>query len=74
MYFWAPDEPQWWATGFNPHYTKPEPDEMVMICSVDFSGKQELYWSLKNTDPLKFINQNAELIFDDQYHTVWIVF
>ena len=71
VFFWAPDEPQWWATGFNPHCTKPEPDDMVMICSVDFSDKPEMYDSVKKAKDQK---QNAELIFDDNRYTVWIIF
>lgn len=71
IFFWVPDEPQWWVTGFNPYYTEADPDKMVMICSVDFSDRPDVYDSLQNTDKNR---QKAELIFDNDYNIIWIIF
>lgn len=71
IFCWAPDEPQWWITGFNPYYTEPDPDKMTMVCSINFSRRTDVYDSLKK---MRRQEQDAELLFDDEYHTVWIVF
>ena len=70
VFFWAPNEPQWWVTGFNPYYTEADSDKMTMVCSVDFSDKPEVYWSLKG----EYRPDKEERIFDDEYHTIWIIF
>ena len=70
VFFWAPNEPQWWVTGFNPYYTEADPDKMTMICSVDFSDKPEVYDSLKS----EYRPDKEERIFDNEYHTIWIIF
>jgi hypothetical protein len=70
VFSWVPDENQWWITGFNPEFTEPDPNVMVTIGSVDFTGYQDMYNSLKLTAIDEDYNN---LIFDDQYHTVWIL-
>lgn len=84
---WHPEIDQWWITGFNHKHTYSNPYAMTMITSVDFSNKYEsstgeyinaekLYEDLKSTEEKGLINSEGsyDLIFDDNNHTVWIVF
>ena len=81
---WAPEENQWWITGFDSTFKEPEPDDMGVVGSVDFSTHSELYDSLKSTylnndekpqamHPYQFLDGKACLVFDDEADTVWIV-
>lgn len=70
IFSWVPNENQWWITGFNPDYTEPSPHLMVTIGSVDFTGYEEMYENFKETYKQE---KNANFIFDDDYHTVWIL-
>lgn len=74
VFSWAPDENQWWITGFNTRFTEPNPDDMVVLGSIDFTGRESMYNDFRND----IINgKKAELkdytIFDDDSNTVWIV-
>lgn len=71
VFIWVPEENQWWITGFNTKYEFPNPNDMVMICSVDFSVHSSMYKSFKNN--YKSNNNNAIFIFDDEKETVWLV-
>ena len=44
-----PDVKQWWITGFNPRYKNPVPHIMTTIGSINFSGHEELFESLKQS-------------------------
>ncbi len=75
VFSWRPNVPQWWVTGFNPKFTNPNPESMVSIGSIDFSGYENLYNGLKSAkdrsdNPDKY---NNYLIFDEDGHTVWII-
>ena len=71
IFAWVPDEPQWWITGFNPEKTEPDYTKMVLVGSIDFSNNTEMYDKLaKDTKDDEKYNY---LIFDDNNHTVWII-
>ena len=40
---WAPRIKQWWVTGFNPEFDKPNCNDMVAIGSIDVVGREEMY-------------------------------
>lgn len=70
IFSWVPDEPQWWITGFNPDFTEPDPNIMVAVVSINFTGYEEMYEAAKSN----FLKQSHEgLIFDDKYNTIWMV-
>lgn len=74
VFSWAPDEPQWWITGFNPDFTEPNPNKMVSLGTVDFTGREEMFDDLENAmnfDDNKDIKDY--LIFDEDGHTVWVI-
>ena len=74
IFLWRPIEDQWWITGFNPECKDEKADakNQVMIGSVDFSGKENMYLEFK-----KSVIKNPELskfsVFDDQNYTVWLL-
>jgi len=68
VFCWAPEEDQWWITGFNPDYTEPNPEDMITICSIDFTEKSEMWDSIVND-----LSIYDNIMFDKKYHTVWIV-
>jgi len=69
VFAWMPTKEQWWITGFNPYFTEPEPTQMVTISSVNFTNKPQMYYDFKN----QYFNTNElDLIFDDEYKTIWI--
>lgn len=65
---WNPDEDQWWATGFNPEFTNPDPYDMTMICSVDFETEY-FYTDFVAT----YRPHNEKIIFDGDYNMIWIM-
>ena len=71
IFCWAPNEEQWWITGFNPQFNHPDVKVMVSLGSIDFSGHEDMFNSLKNQtinkDELKDF-----MIFDEDGHTVWM--
>ncbi len=69
VFTWAPDDRQWWITGFNPRYTEANPYNMITVGSVDFTGYEEMYNSFKS----KYDTGDNNMIFDNEFHTVWIV-
>ncbi len=70
IFNWAPIEDQWWVTGFNPDFTKPDPYDMTMICSVCFLSNPNIYNAAKDGF-LK--NKYKNLIYDDTYKTIWVI-
>lgn len=38
IYNWAPDNPQWWITGFNPDFMAPDVHDLYLVGSVDLSS------------------------------------
>ena len=47
IFCWAPNSNQWWITGFNPNYMTISAQDMVVLGSIDCSGKGGMYNSLK---------------------------
>ncbi len=43
VFFYNPDEPQWWITGFNPEYQDRDANELDVYGSIDFSEEPELW-------------------------------
>lgn len=81
---WAPEENQWWITGFDSTFEEPEPDDMGVIGSIDFSEYKQLYKDLEksyfnsseingNMEYSQYVDGKNALIFDDNSHTVWVV-
>ena len=78
IFCWLPNqEPyqeQWWITGFNPSFTSYDPEIMVTLGSVDFTGHEVMYEALKSD--INF-SDNSELknsiTFDDGNYTAWIL-
>ena len=72
VFSWAPNQKQWWITGFNPEFTEPNPDVMVSLGTVDFTGREGMFNALK-----KEVQTNSMLkdylIFDEDGHTVWAI-
>ena len=68
IFNWAPIEDQWWATGFNPEFTNPDPYDMTMICSVDFETEY-FYTDFVAT----YRPHNEKIIFDGDYNMIWIM-
>lgn len=72
VFSWAPDEPQWWITGFNPIFDEPRVSEMVSLGTVDFDGREGMFDALKKSvtnDPIR----KDFMIFDEDGHTVWLI-
>lgn len=80
VFAWAPDEPQWWVTGFsgqNPEFLYPDENKMVAVGSIDLSGYTDIYEGLKKekydengSEKKRLINRY--LVFDDTSSTVWV--
>ena len=80
IFAWAPDEPQWWVTGFsgqNPEFLYPDENKMVAVGSIDLSGYTDIYEGLKKekydengSEKKRLINRY--LVFDDTSSTVWV--
>lgn len=68
---WKPNYNQWWITGFNPNFNKPNANIEVVIGSIDFSTKKQMYQSIKELNQ-NDINLKDYLIFDDDNYTLWI--
>ena len=72
VFSWMPDVKQWWITGFNPRYKYPDPDIMTTIGSVNFSGHEELFESLKQSAENRDDEKGEIFLFDEERSTVWI--
>ena len=68
VFCWVPEEKQWWITGFNPDYTEPVPEDMITICSIDFTEKSEMWKSVVND-----LSVYDNILCDLDNKTVWIV-
>lgn len=69
IFCWVPSEKQWWVTGFNKRYKEPNPKDMVTISSIDISSDKNLYDAVKEN----LYEKKPNIIFDDTYCTIWIV-
>lgn len=71
IFCWDPVYEQWWITGFNPELMDNDVKKQVLMGSIDFSGHEDMFESLKQNiggvdDFNKFI------IFDKEETRVWI--
>ena len=74
IFSWQPETKQWWITGFNPNEYIPDPNRMVCIASVDFSGNEEFFDAIINPDNREMYGNDLfdeQLIFDESTSTVW---
>ena len=74
IFDWQPTQPQWWCTGFSGFLhdaTIPQPDNLISVGTIDFTGKEELYEDLKSDVVLK--DYEKSFIFDEAGHTAWIM-
>ena len=72
VFCWSPNQEQWWITGFNPSFTSSDPEIMVTLGSVDFTGHEGMYEALKRDIPINNPKLLDFLIFDNDNHTVWV--
>jgi hypothetical protein len=72
VYNWAPIEEQWWITGFEPQMQMHDPSDLIMINSIDFSEKTEIYKAVKD-EVLSNVLLSQYVIFDDSELTLWII-
>jgi hypothetical protein len=72
VFCWAPNEKQWWITGFNPEFDQPDAKKMVSLGTIDFTGREDMFEALKND---VIINNKLRdfMIFDEDGHTVWTI-
>jgi len=74
IFNWAPSVKQWWVTGFNPEFDEPNCNDMVVIGSIDFEGREELIEGLIDTlSDDEYEELQDKIIFDEDEHTVWII-
>ena len=85
IFAWAPKDPQWWITAFNPEFPKPNPEIMASIGKIDFGTKHtDLYDALKETyliyderpdnmSPSQYQDGRNSIMFDEDGYTVWIL-
>jgi len=72
IFCWAPNSPQWWITGFNPDFMDVDVTEMAMIGKVDFTGRKEMFDSLKVETEIDDRKSNF-IIFDEEELTAWVI-
>ena len=46
---YAPDDPQWWITGFDPSVPDLEANELTAYYTIDLSGDPQMYQDIKDT-------------------------
>jgi len=47
LFLWRPEEKQWWITGFKGNKVHLDAEKLVMVGSIDFSERSDLYDALK---------------------------
>jgi len=72
IFCWAPNSPQWWITGFNPDFMDVDVTEMAMIGKVDFTGREEMFDSLKEVTEGSG-RKSDFIIFDEEELTAWVI-
>lgn len=73
VFNWEPKDEQWWITGFNPKFTEPVPEEMVVIGTIDFSSNKYVYNSFKNARCEYHKISENNIVFDDENYKVWVI-
>ena len=64
LFLWRPEEKQWWITGFNGDINNPVAERLVVIGSIDFSERPDLYDALKKAT-LEDKDHRKYMFFDD---------
>ncbi len=64
LFLWRPEEKQWWITGFKGNEVHLKAEKLVMVGSIDFSKRHDLYDALKR-DTLKDDKHKKYMIFDN---------
>lgn len=72
VFNWAPNEEQWWITGFNPKFdfNIPVHGKMKMVAMIDLSEHIELYTGI--IDSVYSKDANVDFIFDEGDTKLWI--
>lgn len=74
IFNWHPNEEQWWVTGFNPEYGDANPELMVSMGKIDFTGKEELFEAIVYSDEEAWRNMaKDQIIFDEDGQILWIM-
>ena len=68
LFYYNPNETQWWITGFDPMCQNVKVDHLTAIYTVDFSNQRKLYDGFKNRSEGK----NAALYFLENYKVRFI--
>jgi hypothetical protein len=78
IFCWAPDNKQWWITGFNPDFMDVDVTKMAMIGKVEFTDpynqeeRENMYYSLKEQTQINPETRDF-IIFDDNSLTAWVI-
>lgn len=72
IFSWMPQVEQWWATGFNPYEKNPNPSDMAVIGSIDFTENRALFQSLRRAAQEGLDTEGEMLLFDEEKSTVWV--
>ena len=64
LFIWRPEIKQWWITGFNGNINHPVAERLVVMGSIDFSKRPDLYYALKR-DTLNDDKHRKYMFFDD---------
>lgn len=70
IFCWAPEENQWWITGFNQNFNHPVVEDMVSLGTISFYGREELFEGLKR-DISRDTYLRQFMIFDDEEPVAW---
>ena len=62
VFSYAPDELQWWITGFNPYVSRENAETLTAVATIDFSENIDLYKAL-----YEMYRSNSALSFEDDY-------
>ncbi|SFX43542.1 DUF4474 domain-containing protein [Ruminococcus sp. XPD3002] len=74
IFNWIPEENQWWITGFNINYIEPQPQNMVVVASIDLSEHEDLFNGIidsRNVEYLGYISQK-NIIYDVNSKMIWL--
>ena len=72
LFIWRPEIKQWWITGFNGNINHPVAERLVVIGSIDFSDRPDLYQALKN-DTSNDRDHSKYMFFDDGERKAWVI-
>lgn len=75
VFSWAPVVKQWWITGFNTNkeFQNPGNTPMVSVGTIDFTEYESMFEGLKTAINSNYENFKDYVIFDEDNHTLWIM-